>query len=749
MQSYVDGLLNDNTYKLWETRNNNNESGTYTGYSNDAFPKSVAYYHGINYYDDYNFYNNAFGFPVLPQVGNARVKTLLTGMRTTVLGTGTMLLDVNYYDAEGRVITSKSENHIGGSDVVNNEWNFDGSLKNSTRTHVGNGATTTIVNRYAYDQVGRKKTTRSQINGGQEVTLSSLTYNEIGQLIDKGQHSTDGVNFAQHTGYAYNERGWLTGQSSGLFYLSLGYNSGSSPQYNGNISSQTYTNGGASNTFNYTYDRLNRLTVSTAGNSLGESLSYDVMGNIKSLYREGGYGTNDYHIDLYKGNQLKTISGFTNGNYTYNENGNLTIDGPNGNNISYNYLNLPIGVSGNQSVDYTYDATGKKLRKVSATGGTTNYLDGIVYKTDGTIDFIQTEEGIARSSSGSYSYEYNLTDHLGNVRTSFQKNPVSGSVDPIQRDDYYAFGLRKVASGGANKYLYNGKELQEELGQYDYGARFYDPVIGRWNVVDPASELMRRYSPYNYSFNNPVRFTDPDGMVPGDFLDENGKKIGNDGIDDGKVYLIKTSQKKFDSGAPSAGISKSDRKVTESFIEKNSGNTTAFEQNDIAYRNSVEIEGKTSTRQSMVDIVNQDNGRGGISDANNREYGGAVKSDGSGAVEQSTPGPVANPITDRNAHIDLPNYTTRSTFHSHPSGTKFVTSTPNNNFTGASSSVGGSTSSGNFLNAPSNIGGDVGNSGGKINYVFSRSNGTVYVYNNTGVIATMPQKYFVTPNQKK
>ncbi|RQO80217.1 hypothetical protein DBR40_00950 [Pedobacter sp. KBW01] len=514
MQGYVDGLLGDNTYKLWEVRNNSNESGTNTGYSNDAFPKNVVYCHNISYYDNYNFYDNTMGQPVLPQVGNERVKTLLTGTRTRVLSTGTMLLSVNYYDADGRVITTKSENHLNGTypgtDVVNNEWKFDGSLKKSTRVHVGNGATTTITNSYTYDQVGRKKTTKSQINGGQEVTLSSLNYNEIGQLISKDQHSTDDVSFAQHTGYTYNERGWMTSQSSGLFNFSLGYNSGGSPQYNGNISSQTYTNGGASNTFNYSYDRLNRLTVSSAGNSLGESLSYDVMGNIKTLSRDN-YGMNTY--SNYAGNQLKTISGFTNGTYVYNENGNLTSDGPNGNSISYNYLNLPLQVSGNKNVSYSYDATGKKLKKVSTTmGTTTDYLDGIVYKTDGTIDFIQTEEGIARNSSGSYSYEYNLTDHLGNVRASFKKNPVSGIVEPIQRDDYYAFGLRKVASGGTNKYLYNGKELQEELGQYDYGARFYDPVIGRWNVVDPLAEKGRRWTPYSYTFNNPIRFIDPDGM---------------------------------------------------------------------------------------------------------------------------------------------------------------------------------------------------------------------------------------------
>ncbi|SES20296.1 DUF6443 domain-containing protein [Pedobacter rhizosphaerae] len=514
IQNEVNDLPNDPLYKAWEVRNNNNSTGTGTGYSNTAFPTTATYYHGFNYYDDYFFYNNTFGLPSLPQVGSERTKTLLTGTRTTVLGTGTMLLTTNYYDADGRIIHSKSENHLNGTnagtDVVNNEWNFDGSLKTSSRVHVANGVSTTIANEYVYDHVGRKKATKSKINSGDWVTLSNLSYNEIGQLISKGQHSTDGVNFLQSIGYTYNERGWLTGQNSGLFNFSLGYNSGSTPQYNGNISTQSYTNGGAANAFSYSYDKLNRLIVSSAGNGLGENITYDVMGNIKSLYRDN-WGTNDYHIDQYQGNQLKSISGFTNGSYVYNENGNLISDGPNGNSISYNYLNLPQQVSGNQNVTYTYDATGNKLKKVSSSTGTTDYVGGIVYHGSGIIDFIQTEEGIARNSGGAYSYEYNQMDHLGNVRLSFKKNPVSQALEPLQRDDYYAFGLRKVAIGGTNKYLYNGKELQEELGQYDYGARFYDPVIARFTSVDPHAASYPSLSGYSAFANNPINVIDPDG----------------------------------------------------------------------------------------------------------------------------------------------------------------------------------------------------------------------------------------------
>src|SRR4029453_7726249 len=96
-------------------------------------------------------------------------------------------------------------------------------------------------------------------------------------------------------------------------------------------------------------------------------------------------------------------------------------------------------------------------------------------------------------TSGAPNYEYAMKDHQGNVRVCFDRNPSTGKARVIQKTDYYPFGMTMAGafiSGIPNKRQYNGKELQNELALdwYDYGARLYDPQLGKWHNIDPLAE---------------------------------------------------------------------------------------------------------------------------------------------------------------------------------------------------------------------------------------------------------------------
>ena len=119
------------------------------------------------------------------------------------------------------------------------------------------------------------------------------------------------------------------------------------------------------------------------------------------------------------------------------------------------------------------------------------------------------------SAGTSYTYNYFKTDHLGSTRVML--SAVDGALQASQTTDYYPFGLSFENNNlNKNKYLFSGKEFQDGqvngsmLGWYDFGARFYDPVLGRWFNVDPAGQYT---NPYLFCGNSPIMYIDKDGRL--------------------------------------------------------------------------------------------------------------------------------------------------------------------------------------------------------------------------------------------
>ncbi len=107
--------------------------------------------------------------------------------------------------------------------------------------------------------------------------------------------------------------------------------------------------------------------------------------------------------------------------------------------------------------------------------------------------------------------EFYVQDHLGSNR-----KVVNGNLEE-QENEFYAFGETDSSGTSGNNYKYTGKELDDETGLYYYGARYYNPDLGRFiqadvlrgNIADPPS--LNRYA---YTQNNPLKFVDPTGNAP-------------------------------------------------------------------------------------------------------------------------------------------------------------------------------------------------------------------------------------------
>ena len=394
---------------------------------------------------------------------------------------------------------------------------------------------------YSYDYTDRVSKVEHTL-GGTKITLADYTYDSFGRLSTKSLHGSA----ANKLTYAYNLRSWLTGITSTRFTQNLYYNTGvGTARYNGSISSMTWKSGNESTVrgYKFTYDGLDRMLNATYGETAGISTNanrfsenvtgYDKNGNIKGLQRYGqlssaAYGMIDNLTLTLNGNQLNRVDDavaastynggfeFKNGanaadEYSYDANGNLTKDLNKGiSGITYNFLNLPNAVtfSDGSTITYTYGADGTKLRtvhKIGSTTTTTDYCGNVIYE-NGVQKLLLTEEGYITLSDS--KYHYYLKDHQGNNRVVISQ---SGTVE--ETSHYYPFGGVFASAGNVQPYKYNGKELDTKKGLnwYDYGARHYDAVLGRFITVDALYDKHFKVSPYVYCGNEPVGRIGPDG----------------------------------------------------------------------------------------------------------------------------------------------------------------------------------------------------------------------------------------------
>ena len=535
--SYLDNI--SYMYYLYDSLGRLTLQGEYTGKNPSSSPTVLVQ----SYYDGYGFVGGT-GLPTgqFTKDTSGYGRGSLTGSAVTVFGSSTKIYKAFYYDIKGRMTKSVQNNLLSGYDITSTVYTFSDKPSGVTHTHTASGKTTrTEVYTYTYDHADRISKVRHSL-GGTSITLYDATYDNFGRLLTKQYHGTS----TNKLTYAYNLRSWLTGISGTCFTQNLYYNTGvGTAKYNGSISSITWKSGNESTVrgYKFTYDGLDRVlnatygetaSISTNANRFSENVTgYDKNGNIKSLQRYGqtgasAYGLIDNLTFTLNGNQLSRVDdavmasayggGFEFkdgvkqvGEYTYDANGNLTKDLNKGiTDIQYNCLNLPSAVtfSDGSTITYVYAADGTKLRTVHKIGGattTTDYCGNVVYE-NGAQKLLITEEGYITLSDNKYYYY--LKDHQGNNRVVINQ---SGAVE--ETNHYYLFGGVFASSTSTQPYKYNSKEYDTKKGLnwYDYGARHYDAVLGRFMTVDPLAEKYYSESLYTYCYSNPINCIDPNG----------------------------------------------------------------------------------------------------------------------------------------------------------------------------------------------------------------------------------------------
>ena len=491
------------------------------------------------------------------------------------------------YDGRGRVSHTEMSYPDGGWDTEDVEHDFLGSPVRRHLVHRKGTETVCEDLTYTYDDSERLLEVRHSLNGGTPVLLARNTYDELGRLSGTERGSNDALSST----YSYNVRSWLTGIDGSLFKETLHYNELRSDRlgndrrrFGGDVSSMEWRSGAGNGTrsYDFSYDGLGRLVSADYGEygdhvvGYGASYSYDNMGNLLSLSREGDMtsslkGIVDNLSMTYDGNMLASVSDsapapsvtgsadFRDGvseavEYTYDRNGNMTSDlNRKVSLISYNRQNRPARMrhaGGTETFTYLPDGTkrGRTFLGKDRSLSRTEYRGNLVCADD-TLKYILFDGGLIAMDRAEPEYLFFLRDHLGSTRVVARSNGKA-----VQVNHYYPYGMAYASGrmsgnaeahpvtgeggnvidgdleigggtggmelarpGASQPYRFLGNELytSNSLGLYDFSARMYDPALGRFLSVDPMAEGYRHLSPYAYCAGNPVVYVDKDGQVIG------------------------------------------------------------------------------------------------------------------------------------------------------------------------------------------------------------------------------------------
>ncbi len=269
------------------------------------------------------------------------------------------------------------------------------------------------------------------------------------------------------------------------------------------------------NAIDYGYDRTDQLKQADRSTGPDEEYSFDSAGN-RTL---DGYATS-------AGNRLTSGGSFT---YAYDNEGNLVqkthLASGNITAYAYDYRNRLIAVTERNAagiiltdVRYVYDALNRMISRT--TNGVTRFT---IHDGDATwADYDATggvsarylvgdriDDMIARWRPGEGTAWY-LTDKLGTVREVLDE---TGEL--LNRIDYDSFGriVSQSKAAAGDRFTYTGRELDTATGLYYYRARFYDPVVGRFNSEDPIRFDAGDGNLFRYVQNSPLVGTDPSGML--------------------------------------------------------------------------------------------------------------------------------------------------------------------------------------------------------------------------------------------